>query len=423
MPNINSDTFFYQAATLLTDVVQQATGRQVMKPTNVGEFVSVATTALRGGYDPIMRALTQMWGRTIFAVRPYTAKLRGLEMTMDRWANVTRKISYADTSIEPDQRFIWPAAYDASQVDNPLGNGESVDMWKIHKDDILQTQFYGQSVYQDTRTEFVTQLECAFRGPEELMQFNAGAVTNRANKLEQYRENVGRAVLLNLMGSLYYIANALAPLGDQQRVIHLITEYNSYTGLTGDDALTAQTAMQPDNYPGFMRWVYARLATIVDLFSSRSELYQTKINGKTINRHTDADRLKVYIHSQYLHEMDTMARSVTFHEDLLKLADVEGIPYWQSIKSPTSIDLANEISLTNVDGSVITSALAAGSTALPNVFGVMFDEDAAGYSFINRMDWMTPGINASGGYFNTTHHANVRTIQDTTEKSVLLLLD
>ena len=53
----------------------------------------------------------------------------------------------------------------------------------------------------------------------------------------------------------------------------------------------------------------------------------------------------------------------------------------------------------------------------------MFDEDAAGYSFINRMDWMTPGINASGGYFNTTHHANVRTIQDTTEKSVLLLLD
>ena len=417
MANVNTD-MFYQAATLLTDVVQQATGQQVMTPTNVGEFVSVATTAVRNGYDPIMKALTQMWGRTIFAVRTYSAKLRGLEMELDRWANVTRKISFADQPVEADQRFIWPAGYDSNQ--SPAnGDGYSVDMWKIHKDDPLQTQFYGQSFYMDERTEFVNSLDAAFRSPEEFMRYNAAAVTNRQNKLEQYRENVARAVLLNLMGSLYYIGNAMAPLGDSQRVIHLLTEYNAATGLS----LTAQTVMQPDNYPGFMRWCYARLATLSDIMSSRSTMYQTTVNGKTINRHTDAENTKIYILSQYLHEMDSMARSVTFHEDLLKLADVEGVPYWQSIKAPASIDLANVISLTDTDGTTITSALAAGSTALPNVFGVVFDRDAAGYAFVNRMDWMTPGINASGGYYNTFHHANVRTVQDTTEKSVLLLLD
>lgn len=421
MPNVNTD-LFYQASALLADVVTQATGRQVMNPANVGEFVSVATTALQGGRDKIMNALTQMWGRTIFAVRPYTAKFRGLEMTMDRWANVTRKISFADTPIENDQRFIWPAAYDAGQ--NPAdGNGQSIDMWAIHKDDPLQTQFYGQSVYQDCRTEFVNSLDAAFRSPEEFLRYNAAAVTNRQNKLEQYRENVARAVLLNLMGSIYYIANAVSPLGDSTRVIHLITEYNTELGLTGDDALDAQTVMQPANYPGFMRWVYARLATLADIMSSRSSLYQTTVNGKVINRHTDAENTMIYIHSKYLHQMDSMARSVTFHEDLLKLADVEAVPYWQSIKSPTSIDLANVVSLTGADGSVITSALAAGSTELPNVFGVVFDKDAAGYAFVNRFDWMTPGINVAGGYFNTFHHANVRTIQDTTEKSVLLMLD
>ena len=417
MPNVNTD-LFYQAATLLTSVVQQATGQSVMTPTNVGEFVSVATTAIRGGYDPIMKALTQMWGRTIFAVRPYSAKLKGLEMDLDRWGNVTRKISYADKPVEADQRFIWPAAYDSNQ--NPAnGDGYSVDMWKINKDDVLQTQFYGQSVYMDERTEFVNSLDAAFRTPEEFMRFNAAAVTNRQNKLEQYRENVARSVLLNLMGSLYYIGNALAPLGDSQRVIHLLTEYNTKTGLS----LTAQTVMQPDNYPGFMRWCYARLATLSDIMSSRSTMYQTTINGKVINRHTDAENTKIYILSEYLHEMDSMARSVTFHEDLLKLADVEGVPYWQSIKSPDTIDLANVVSLSDTDGSTITSALAAGSTGLANVFGVVFDRDAAGYAFVNRFDWMTPGINASGGYFNTFHHANVRTVQDTTEKSVLLLLD
>ena len=417
MANVNND-LFYQASTLLTDVVSQATGQHVMKPTNVGEFVSVATTAIKNGYDPIMNALTKMWGRTIFAVRLYSAKLKGLEMDLDRWGNVTRKISFADKPIENDERFIWPAGYDATQA-VPNGDGSSVDMWKIHKDDPLQTQFYGQSVYQDCRTEFVNSLDSAFRGPEEFMRYNAAAVMNRQNKLEQYRENVARAVLLNLMGSVYYIANALAPLGDSSRVIHLLTEYNTETGLS----LTAQTVMQPDNYPGFMRWVYARLASLTDIMSSRSGLYQTKINGKIINRHTGAEDMRIYILSKYLHEMDSMARSVTFHEDLLRLADVEGVAYWQDIQNPGQIDLANVVSLTDVDGSIITSALAAGTTALSNVFGIVFDKDAAGYAFVNRFDWATPGINAAGGYYNTFHHANVRTIQDTTEKSVLLMLD
>lgn len=417
MANVNND-LFYQAATLLTDVVSQATGQHVMKPTNVGEFVSVATTAIKNGYDPVMNALTQMWGRTIFAVRPYSSKLKGMEMDLDRWGNVTRKVSFADKPIENDERFIWPAGYDATQA-VPNGDGSSVDMWKIHKDDPLQTQFYGQSVYQDCRTEFVNSLDSAFRGPEEFMRYNAAAVMNRQNKLEQYRENVARAVLLNLMGSVYYIVNAQAPLGDSSRVIHLLTEYNTETGLS----LTAQTVMQPDNYPGFMRWVYARLASLTDIMSSRSGLYQTKINGKIINRHTGAEDMRIYILSKYLHEMDSMARSVTFHEDLLRLADVEGVAYWQDIQNPGQIDLANVVSLTNVDGSIITSALAAGTTALSNVFGIVFDKDAAGYAFVNRFDWATPGINSAGGYYNTFHHANVRTIQDTTEKSVLLMLD
>ena len=417
MANVNND-LFYQAATLLTDVVSQATGQHVMKPTNVGEFVSVATTAIKNGYDPVMNALTQMWGRTIFAVRPYSSKLKGMEMDLDRWGNVTRKISFADKPVESDERFIWPAGYDSNQ--SPAnGDGHSVDMWKIRKDDPLQTQFYGQSVYQDVRTEFVNSLDAAFRGPEEFMRYNAAAVMNRQNKLEQYRENVARAVLLNLMGSVYYIANALAPLGDSSRVIDLLTEYNTATGLS----LTATTVMQPDNYPGFMRWVYARLASLTDIMSSRSGLYQTTVNGKVINRHTGAEDMRIYILSQYLHEMDSMARSVTFHEDLLRLADVEGVAYWQDIKNPGQIDLANVVSLTDVDGSIITSALAAGSTALSNVFGIVFDKDAAGYAFVNRFDWATPGINAAGGYYNTFHHANVRTIQDTTEKSVLLMLD
>ena len=415
-PNVN-DMIVKQASAILADVVQQATGRAVLNPTSVGEFVSVATTAIKTASDPVMNALFQMWGRTIYAVRHYREKFSSLFMDMDEWANVTRKISFADTDIEDDERFKWPVAYDAGQ--NPAsGNGQAVDMYKIHKDDPLQTQFYGQSVYQDVRTEFLSSLETAFRSPEEFMRYNAAAVLNRANKLAQYRENIGRAITINLIGSLYYIANSVAPLGDSSRVIHLLTEYNAETGLS----LTTQTVMQQDNYAAFTRWVYARIGNLVDLMSERSTLYQTTVNGKVINRHTGAEDLRIFILSKYLRQMDSMAKSVTFNDDLLKLGTVESIAYWQDIKTPDQVDLANTISLTGADGAVITSALAAGSTALPNVYGVIFDRDALGYSMIRERSFVTP-FNAAGEYWNTYMHANFRTIQDTTEKSVLLMLD
>ena len=416
MPNVN-DLTLYQASTVLVDIIQQATGKKVMDPVSPGEFTSVATTALKTAADPIMNALSQMWGRTIFAVRPYKEKFASLYMDMDRWANVTRKISFADKDVKNDERFIWPVGYDSTQA-VPNGDGSSVDMYKINKDDPLQTNFYGQSVYEDVRTEFLSNLETAFRGPEEFMRYNAAAVLNRANKLAQYRENIGRAITINLIGSLYYIANSVAPLGDSSRVIHLLTEYNAETGLS----LTSQTVMQQDNYAAFTRWVYARIGTLTDLMSERSTMFQTTVNGKTVNRHTGAEDLRSFILSKYLRQMDSMAKSVTFNDDLLKFGTVESVAFWQDIRTPDQVDLANTISLTGADGAVVTSALAAGSTALPNVYGVIFDKDALGYAMTREASYVTP-FNAAGEYWNQYMHANFRTVQDTTEKSVLLMLD
>lgn len=61
-----NDMVVNQAGTILTSLVKQATGQTVITPTNSTEFVSVATTALKTGVDPIINALSQMWGRTIF---------------------------------------------------------------------------------------------------------------------------------------------------------------------------------------------------------------------------------------------------------------------------------------------------------------------------------------------------------------------
>ena len=413
--SVNNPTLF-QASTLLNEIVAQATGQKNIAAASVGDFVSVATTAIKTGYDPILNAMSQVLNRTIVAVRPYKEKYASLYNTAERWGNITRKVSFVDSDVVDDGRFAYPAGYDSTQ-DPATGNGLSVDMYKLAKPEVLQTCFYGQSVFEDDLSIFRDSLDVAFRDPEEFMRFTSGIMTNRYNKLAQYRENIGRGLILNLMGSLYYIANAVSPLGDSMRVVHLLTEYNTETG----KSLTTTTVMDPDNYPAFMRWVYARIGTLADMFTERTSVYQTTINGKTVRRHTDAEDLRLFVLSKYLRQMDSMARAVTFHENLLELAEVESIAYWQDIKTPDQISLANTISLTGADGSVIETALALSGT-LSNVFGIMFDRDAAGYAVVNEWSAMTP-FNTKGGYWNEHVHVNFRTRQDTTEKSVLLLLD
>lgn len=404
MPNVNDMTVF-QAGTILQSLVKQATGQAVIAASTPGEFVSVAQTALKTGYDPILNAMSQMWGRTIFSIRPYSRKFSGLEMSMERWGNAVRKLSIADKPIEDDARFTWPVGYDSTKAPNALGEGESVDMYALNKPDILQVNFYGQSVYENSYTIFKDNMDVAFTSAEEFMRFNSLVTGNRSDKLEQYRENIARGILANYIGSL---------LAEKQnaRVVHLLAEYNAETGL----ALTAQNIYQPENFSSFMQWAYARIATISRMMTERSEMYQTVINGKHVMRHTPANRQKVYLYAKAMDQFDAMVKANTFHDNYLKFTDYEGVNFWQSIETPDSI------SVTPVYTSTTGVATTGEKVEQAGIFGVIFDEEALGYAQVNNWAAVTP-FNAKGGYWNTYDHVNFRAIMDMSEKGVLLLLD
>lgn len=404
MPNVNDMTVF-QAGTILQSLVKQATGQAVIAASTPGEFVSVAQTALKTGYDPILNAMSQMWGRTIFSIRPYSRKFSGLEMSMERWGNAVRKLSIADKPIEDDARFTWPVGYDSTKAPNALGEGESVDMYALNKPDILQVNFYGQSVYENSYTIFKDNMDVAFTSAEEFMRFNSLVTGNRSDKLEQYRENIARGILANYIGSL---------LAEKQnaRVVHLLAEYNAETGLT----LTAQNIYQPENFSSFMQWAYARIATISRMMTERSEMYQTVINGKHVMRHTPANKQKVYLYAKAMDQFDAMVKANTFHDNYLKFTDYEGVNFWQSIETPDSI------SVTPVYTSTTGVATTGEAVEQAGIFGVIFDEEALGYAQVNNWAAVTP-FNAKGGYWNTYDHVNFRAIMDMSEKGVLLLLD
>lgn len=404
MANVN-DMIVHQASTVLNSLVAQATGQASLTASSPGEFVSQAQTALKTGYDPILNAMSQMWGRTIFSIRPYTRKFKGIEMSLDRWGNACRKINVAEQPVKDDERFAYPASYDATQ--NPVdGNGKSVDMFKLNKPEILQTNFYGQSVYENTYTVFRDNLDVAFTGPDEFMRFNSMVAQNRSDKLEQYRETIARGLLVN------YIASIIEDDG-AGRVVHLLTDYNNLTG----QQLTAQTVYQPSNFKSFMEYVYSRIANISRIMTERSEMFQTVINGKRVMRHTPPNKQKVYLLSRYMDMFDAMVKANTFHDNYLKYTDYEGVNFWQSIDEPDFINVF--ATFTHDDGKVYTKEVA---TNRSGIFGVIFDENALGYAQVNAWNSLTP-FNPVGGYWNDVDHVNFKTLMDMTEKGVVLLLD
>ena len=396
---------FEQVSTVLTSIVKQATGQTVLTPTDTGSFVSVAQVALRADRDSVMNAISNVLGRTIFSIRPYSAKMTGLMMDTFRWGAMMRKLSIVDSDWADDPAFKWPALFDVSQVP-PTGNGQAIDPWTIKKPDVVQTNFYGASVYFDEMTIFEDQLETAFTGPEHLGSFLSLIMTNLSNRLEKSNEELRRGLVANAIASLIDEANT-------DRVVHLLTEYIAATGQT----YTIQSIYEPANFAPFMKWVYSRIAQISDLFTEMSTMYQTIIGGKNILRHTPYQDQRVYLYSPTRHDIDARVLADTFHDNYLRYADVETVNFWQSIKTPDSIDITP--AYTSTAGVVYSPA---SPVTQSNIFGLIFDRDALGMTLLDNRVLSTP-LNTKGLYRNLHVHCRQRIVMDNSEKMVVLLLD
>ena len=400
--SVNTLTF-QQSSAVLNDLVKQATGRSAVINTEA-DFISVAQTALTLGKDVIFNTLSNVLARTIFSIRPYSASMRGLEKDLPQWGAYMRKFNIVASDWKDDDAYKYPVTFDASQ-NPPTGNGLSVDHWIINKRDFIQTNFLGQSVFADHYTVFEDQLETAFRNSSEFGQFLSMITTDMSNKVELAKENMSRGLVANFIGGLIAENNAT-------RNIHLLTEYNALTGLS----LTAQTVYQPENYSAFMKWVYARIASVASLFKEMSTRYQTTIDSKPVPRHTPYNRQKMYMLGQDRYQLDARVLADTFHDNYLKYADVETINFWQGIDTPDKIMVTP--TYTNTSG-VATTGEAVSKTG---VFALLFDEDAMGWAMIHEKVIPTP-VNARGEYRNMWYHMRLRCFSDNTEKGVVFLLD
>jgi hypothetical protein len=387
-PNVTS----FNGATVLNEIVNQATGGKSIASIATGNFTSVATVALELGIDPLLNAISQVLSRTIFSIRPYSRKFKGLYQDSMKFGNHVRKLNIADSDWDKDDRY-------------NLTDGTSVDDQVVAIPKVLQTNFYGQNVYQRQVTLFRDQLNVALQNEQEFQRFVTMIMTNASDLIEQAHEATARMTLANFIGGKVK--------GDTDNVIHLVTKYNGVAETT----LTADTVKQPENFVPFMKWATGYIKTVSDWMTERTQKFHINVTGKEISRHTPYNKQKLYLYSEELNNIDASVMTSIFNDSYLKMADHEKVGFWQNIDTPDSIHV--KASYMDTSGNVIADNE---GTVTSNIFGVLFDEEAVGITTYG--EWSAPSpFNARGGYSNIFWHFNDRYYNDFTENGVVFLLD
>ena len=381
---------FTQIATILNSVNQQATGRTGITVTNTAEFVSVANTTLLSGYDNVINAISQVLSRTIFSIRPYNRKFSGLFMNEIQFGSHVRKLTAVDGDAQNDTS--------KTLADN------TYDMYRVNKKQVLQTNFYSANVYKRWVTIYRHQLKEAFSGPDQFGSFISMILQNVSDQIEQDHENLARMTVANFIGG---------KIAANSNVIKLVTEYNDATGLE----LNSDTVKKSENFVPFMKWAWARIKTVSDMMTERSEYFHINVDGKPVSRHTPKERQKMYMYAAEVNNMEASVLSSVFHDNYLRGVEFETVNFWQSIETPMGIRIRP--SYMKNDGTVATSEEEINQS---NVFGVLFDEEAMGITTIDQWTSTTP-FNSDGGYSNTFWHFTDRYYNDFTENGVVFLLE
>lgn len=365
--------------TIVNDMNSQMFGTKEIEVIDATSFVSVGEKMLRSGTENIMNAMAVTFMKNYFPNTPYIGKVRIIDETSERWGAITLET----VPLHQDEEASEDTNTDLNTTQ--FDDGNSVDMYKIKKPKVVQLKFYGTKKEQNHITRLDDQLSQSLRSAEEFGQFYVSVMTEFRNDIEQAMEAGRRLAICN------YIAGVSA-MGLYE--VDLTQEYNaehgtSYTGLQ----------LRTTNAKDFVPWFVAYVQNLSDCMTERSTMYHANFTGQDILRFTPKEYQKFIMLNSFWKQAQTSVLSAAFNDKYLKIADVEFVNYWQSIKNPEQIKIKPNI----LDLATGASKDAATNVELPYVLGCIFDRRAVGVNYQFTKTITTP-VNAAGDYYNTYVH-------------------
>lgn len=370
---------------ILNDIVAQGIGANGFTAVNAENLISLGDAILSSQTttEAFLDALAMRIGRTIIRFRKYENKLSGLLLDDFEWGGILQKIRIGMPDAETDQSF-------------DLEDGESVDHYTIAKPDVKQKLFVSRTPYQYHVTIQRATLREAFTSEDAMGRFISAIFGEVRNAIDFGLERLGRTAISNMIAESYG-ATAAAP---KQNVVNLGTLYRA---INSEAASTAAGLM---NDPDFMRFAISTMNTRKDMMQEMSVLNMP--DGSSLPTFTPLDRMHSFILSNFQRRLETVVEYAAFHDEFVRMADVENLTYFQNANQPNSVSVKRAS-----DGAEIT---------VDNIVGVIFDRDACGM-YKRLEDTLTTPVNAAGRYYNTYWHLQQLWFNDLSENFVVFTLN
>lgn len=394
MANFSNVKDIYQIVNSLKD---QTLGTEAETVVDTSSFVTVGEKMVRESKDNLMNAITQLFGRTIFASRPYTGRFRSIDADDMTWGGMLRKISYLQTDAQASGD--WNTDINPSQ----LANGESIDMYKINKPKPVQLVFPGMTTTEFEVTRFENQMLQAFRNESEFGSFYDGGLVEFNNDIEQSNELKRQSVVLNM------IAGQIA----LNREVNLTEAFNARYKTT----YTAEQLLS-EHLSEFMGFMVATIKLYSERMENRTTIYHvnpTQIGN--IPRHTPKSRQRMIMNSELFRFAEASVFSTIFNPKYLNIGDFEAVTHWQTLETPTSINVKPNI----IDLATGNSKDAEEAVTESRVIGVLFDRDAMAVNRRFEGSYATP-FNARGRYWNLFIHQCESFYNDYTENCIVFIM-
>ena len=377
-----------QVATLLNEtIVPNLLGEGTTISADLSNIVDLGTALADVTAEDMQdyaKGLVVGIARNLFDSRAYKSETYGLMNDAREYGGVIQRVKVRLYSASDSP--IWT-----------LQNGTDYFDGTYYGADIDSKIYTKDTIFQVKNSIPVEKFKQSFTSADGVMSLIATIEQQVDNTITMELNGLAKTTLQQMIATS--VANG--------QVIHLLTEYNTLAGLTGDDALTADTCLY--NAP-FLRWCAMTIVRLRDLTQDMNKKY----NDGTIETFTPADDLRVTLLSEFARSIEFNMEADTFHNDIVSVGEFNTINFWQN----SSEDILPSLGVT---AEVTTNVGEAEPGTVSGCVALIADRYAGGVS--SRLDKVTAQYIANGDYTTYFHHiANSRFI-DTRNTGIVLCLD
>lgn len=388
---------------LVNEIVSQATGQKSIAVVDTTSFVAVGAQLVgtQIAAENTLNAISTVLAKTIFSVRPYRGSLDIMRVSEQRWGAIIRKVIPLPTDAEKSND------YNTDVDSDQLADGESIDMFKINNPKVIQLSFWGTKKLQAHITRYRDQLSMAFTSEAEFMSFIDCVMTEFFNSIERMNEGRSRLVLANAIAGTYAMS-ANTP----SCVVDLTAEYNTKydTAYTRDELLN-------EHAESFLKFFVATIKKYSERLQDSTALYHANVLNKKILHHTPKALQRLIMYRPYFIDSETEVLPTVFNDELLRIADYEGVNFWQDPLTPEKV-VCKPTYLKESDATTID---ASDTITIDCVIGLLYDEEFMGVCPQFDYSAVSP-FNSAGGYWNEYYHWRFLNFTDFSENHILFIM-